>query len=157
MTNNQSADDYKSKTKGRDRTDPWEKIVNHAGDNKTILKKEIYKDPYDCSDNNAKSKAFINKRKEFLTQLPTIDQDNNFHNPYKGTTESEQVKKFEAIPSSNQNSSRKFNKEEWFKEKKDVMVRPTKELGGMNCLQKSLSASNNRKNNLYNMKHLVSA
>lgn len=157
MTNNASTEEYKNNTKGRDRADPWEKIVNFAGENKTILNKEIYKDPYDYSDNTTKAKTFISKRKEVLTQLPTIDSDSNFNNPLKNTLQQGLVTHEGHKSSIGEKNHPVINKEKWFKEKKENLALPKKEYGGMNCLQKSLSASNNRKNNLYNMKHLVNA
>jgi hypothetical protein len=57
----------------------------------------------------------------------------------------------------NNNNSNRINKDKWFKDKRENIAEPSKEHMGMNCLQKSLSASNNRKNNLYYSKHIVSA
>ncbi len=57
----------------------------------------------------------------------------------------------------NNNNSGRINKDQWFKDKRENIAEPSKEHMGMNCLQKSLSASNNRKNNLYYSKNLVSA
>ena len=147
---------YKNNTKLRDINGPWEKIVNYASDNKTILDKEIYRDPYDYSDNIAKGKSFINKRKEFLKQLPNIEQDNNFANPNKQALQEHSTRNTNLEKESSR-ARVKISKDKWFKDKKDNIVVPSKEYGGMNCLQKSLSASTNRKNNLYNMKHLVNA
>jgi hypothetical protein len=159
MTNNIQYDEYRNNPKLRDKNNEWEKIVNLAGDNKTILKKQIYKDPYDYSDNASKEKTFISNRKDLLKQLPNIDQDNYFSNPYKTNLQQERsiVMTDKNQNSSNNNStSYKLKKEDWFKDKRDCLVKPSKEIGGLNSLQKSLSASNNRKNNLYNMKQLIS-
>ena len=159
MTNNIQLDEYKNQPNLRDKNNQWEKIVNYASDKKTILKKEIYRDPYDCTDNTSKSKAFISQRKDFLKQLPNIDQDSHFTNPYKTNTNQERTiimtDNYNNIISNNNTVNAKLNKENWFMDKRDCMVQPSKELGGLNSLQKSLSASNNRKNNLYNMKQMI--
>jgi len=92
--------------------------------------------------------------------LPSIDKDNNFANPYKATSINESNVKMTGNYNSNwngENNGSRMNKENWFKDKRENLINPTKEYGGMNCLQKSLSASTNRKNNLYNMKHLLNA
>ena len=135
----------------------WEKIVDYGGDNKTILKKEIYKDPYDNSDNRSKGKLFVAKRKEFLKQLPTIEQDDNFGNPFKTATVHERNVNYTENNhnnSFNKNKNNNFNrikKDDWFRDKRDGIAEPSKDMTGLNCLQKSLSASTNRKNNLYNI------
>ena len=162
MNNNIQHDEYKNSTKLRDKTNEWEKIIDYGGDNKTILKKEIYKDPYDYSDNSSKGKLFVSKRKEFLKQLPTIEQDNNFGYPYKNTTIQERNVTITETSrnnsyNNNNNNYNKMKKDDWFKDKRDGIAQPSKEMTGLNCLQKSLSASNSRKNNLYHMKSLVNA
>ena len=62
----------------KDGISDWEKLMNGAGENNTFKTKEIYRDPYDYTENNIKYDNYMRERKEKLKNLPNINNDSSF-------------------------------------------------------------------------------
>jgi hypothetical protein len=114
---NNTYNNYKNLVACKNKTSAWDELKEKAGENETFSKKQIYKAPYDKSDNDSNKYEFNIHRSAMLKQLPKLEDEETYRRKdfvRKNIQLTEDARKMYKINLSN------FDKGNWFKTNRSV-------------------------------------